>query len=100
MLPLRLLAPVVSLPDVDGRWLAVADASMAPALVVMFLCNHVPFGNHRAAELGRFAREGQAQGAAVVAINSNDAAAYPEDVTGRVGSEPTYSRRADERSPL
>jgi thiol-disulfide isomerase/thioredoxin len=59
--------------------MSLADFEAAPALVVMFICNHCPFVKHLAAGLASFARDYQQQGVAVVGINSNDAAAYPDD---------------------
>jgi peroxiredoxin len=79
MLPLGTRAPEFSLPNVDGAIVSLRDFSQAPALLVMFLCNHCPYVKHVAPELARLARDYQARGVAVVAINSNDAEGYPED---------------------
>jgi len=46
---------------------------------VMFICNHCPFVKHVKTELGRVAADHQGRGLAVVAINSNDLNAHPED---------------------
>jgi len=79
MLPLGVMAPEFSLPNVDGRVVRLHDFQQAPALLVMFLCNHCPYVKHVAPELARLARDYQARGVGVVAINSNDADGYPED---------------------
>ncbi len=79
MLPLGTKAPDFSLVSVDGRTVSLADFAEAPALLVMFICNHCPFVKHLADDLARFSAEYMAKGAAVVAINSNDAASYPAD---------------------
>jgi peroxiredoxin len=79
MLPLGSAAPDFSLRNVDGQMVSLADFQDAPALVVMFICNHCPFVKHLAADLARFGQDYLGQGVAVVAINSNDTAAYPED---------------------
>ena len=79
MLPLGTKAPDFSLMNVDGRTVSPADFEKAPALVVMFICNHCPFVKHLADALAEFGREYQTKGAAIVAINSNDASAYPDD---------------------
>jgi peroxiredoxin len=79
MLPLGSPAPEFNLRNVDGRMVSLADFQDAPALVVMFICNHCPFVKHLADDLAQFGRDCQDKGAAVVAINSNDTAAYPED---------------------
>lgn len=73
-------APDFSLVNVlDGRTVSLGDFADAPALLVMFICNHCPYVKHVAAVLAERCREYQEQGVAVVAINSNDVVAYPED---------------------
>lgn len=79
MLDLGTLAPAFRLPDFDGKLVARDDFKSAPALVVAFICSHCPFVKHVRAEFARYAREYQAKGVAVVAINSNDIEAYPQD---------------------
>jgi peroxiredoxin len=79
MLPLGTEAPDFSLINVDGQTVARDDFRGAPALLVMFICNHCPFVKHIAEELARLGSEYQARGVAVVAINSNDASKYPDD---------------------
>lgn len=87
MLPLGTIAPDFSLPDVEGRTVSLADFKESPALVVMFICNHCPFVKHVAAELARLAKDYQPRGAAFVAINSNDVAAYPDDSPAKMKEE-------------
>jgi peroxiredoxin len=79
MLELGTIAPAFRLPDFEGKIVSRDDFQDAPALVVAFICNHCPFVRHIRGEFARFAREYQQKGVAVVAINSNDLAAYPED---------------------
>jgi peroxiredoxin len=79
MLPLGTPAPGFRLPDFDGRMHALEDFSTSPALLVTFVCNHCPFVKHLRAEFAAFAREFAPRGLAVVAINSNDLEAYPQD---------------------
>jgi thiol-disulfide isomerase/thioredoxin len=79
MLPLRTPAPAFRLPDFDGKLHALEDFGQAKGLLVAFICNHCPFVKHIRPELVRFARDYQPKGIAVVAINSNDIAAYPQD---------------------
>jgi peroxiredoxin len=79
MLELDTPAPPFSLPDTDGRRVSLDDLKAAPALLVMFLCNHCPFVKHVRSELARLGAEYGARGVAVVAISSNDAVAYPAD---------------------
>jgi peroxiredoxin len=79
MLPLGTKAPDFSLPNVDGRTVSLADFKGKQALLVAFICNHCPYVKHVADGFAALAREYQGKGAAVVAINSNDAASYPAD---------------------
>ena len=79
MLALGTKAPDFSLVNVDGREVSLADYAGAPALVVMFICNHCPFVKHLADELARFGREYQQRDVAIVAINANDVGNHPED---------------------
>ncbi len=50
-----------------------------PGLLVAFLCPHCPFVKHVRTQFANFAREYQAKGLRVVAINSNDSIAFPDD---------------------
>jgi peroxiredoxin len=79
MLPLGTPAPSFRLADLNGRMTTLEDFAGQRGLVVAFICNHCPFVKHIRSELARFAREYQPRGIAVVAINSNDVAAYPQD---------------------
>ena len=79
MLALGTTAPDFTLPDTDGRIVSRADFRDAPALLVMFICNHCPYVKHVQHELARIGRDYGPRGAALVAISSNDAAAYPAD---------------------
>ena len=79
MLPLGTTAPDFSLPDINSKIMSLADFKGAPALLVMFMCNHCPYVQHVAYALAKLAREYQQKGVAVVGINSNDAQKYPAD---------------------
>jgi peroxiredoxin len=79
MLPLGTLAPDFRLPDTNGKTVALADFKSAPALAVIFICNHCPYVKHIRATLAEVAREYQKRGVAFVAINSNDVENYPAD---------------------
>jgi peroxiredoxin len=87
MLPLGTKAPDFSLVNIDGKTVSLADFEGAPALLVMFLCNHCPFVKHLAEPLARFTAEYMAQGVAVVGINSNDATGYPADSPEKMVAE-------------
>jgi len=79
MLPLGTTAPDFRLPDFDGRMHGLGDFGDSPALLVAFVCNHCPFVRHLRREFAAFAHEFAPRGLAVVAINSNDVEAYPQD---------------------
>jgi len=79
MLPLGTPLPSFVLPDFDGRAVSSMDFDRAPALLVAFICRHCPFVRHIRSEFARFASEYQARGLAIVAINSNDVEAFPQD---------------------
>lgn len=79
MLALGTPAPAFRLPDYDGRLHALEDFAAQPALLVAFICSHCPFVRHLRQEFAAFAREYALRGLAVVAINSNDIEAYPQD---------------------
>lgn len=87
MLKLGTIAPDFALPDSAWNLHRLSDFAGAPALLVMFICNHCPYVKHVAGELARLGKEYQARGVAVVAINSNDAAKYPEDAPDRMAEE-------------
>ena len=91
MLPLGTEALDFSLVNVDGRTVALSDFEDAPALLVIFMCNHCPFVKHIADALAQFAVEYLPKGLAIVGINSNDAANYPAD------SPEQMVREAEER---
>jgi peroxiredoxin len=79
MLPLGTQAPDFSLVSTDGRTVRLSDFQGAPALLVIFMCNHCPYVIHVAPELARLTRQYQQKGVAVVGISSNDVAGYPQD---------------------
>jgi peroxiredoxin len=79
MLELGSPMPDFELPDVDGRTVSSDQFAGAPATLVVFLCPHCPFVRHTRLEIGRFGRDYQSQGLAMIAINSNDTGRYPED---------------------
>ncbi len=53
----------------------------------MFMCNHCPFVKHIAAGLAQLGKDYQPQRLAIVGINSNDAAAYPDDSPEKMKAE-------------
>ncbi|MGH9182316.1 MAG: thioredoxin family protein [Acidimicrobiales bacterium] len=94
MLPLGTPAPPFALPDPAGTTVSSDDLAHAPALLVMFLCNHCPYVRHVRRGLAEVVRDLQARGVAVVGVNSNDAGAYADDRPERmaeVAAEVGYS---------
>ncbi len=77
MLELGTAAPAFDLPDPDGVSHALTDDKAA--YVVMFICNHCPFVKHIREGLAAFGRDYLPKKVDVIAINSNDIAAYPAD---------------------
>jgi peroxiredoxin len=72
-------APDFHLLNVDGRMVGLDDFRDQPGLLVMFMCNHCPFVKHVADGLTKLANDYLPLGVAIVGINSNDAAGYPQD---------------------
>ena len=79
MLPLGTTAPDFKLPDTTGKTVSLADFKGAPALLVIFMCNHCPYVVHIRAGLAQLARDYLPRDVAIVGINSNDVANYPAD---------------------
>jgi peroxiredoxin len=87
MLALGTRAPDFRLPESDGTVVSRDDSADAPGLLVMFLCNHCPYVQHIRGGLAEFAREYQAKRLAIVAINANDVASYPDDSPEKMKAE-------------
>jgi peroxiredoxin len=87
MVPLGTPAPDFDLPDTEGRQVTLSDFGEAPALLVVFMCNHCPYVKHVADELARLSRDYREIGLAMVGINSNDADNYPEDSPEKMRDE-------------
>jgi peroxiredoxin len=87
MLPLGTTAPDFQLPDTNGKIVSLADFKGAPALLVLFICNHCPYVKHIRAELAELGRDFLAKGVAIVAISSNDAKNYPDDSPEKMKQE-------------
>lgn len=87
MLALGTKAPHFRLPDPRDKWVSVDDFKDAPALLVAFICNHCPYVKHIRRGFAELAKEYQAKGVGVVAINSNDAENYPDDRPEKMAEE-------------
>src|SRR5688572_1193252 len=79
MLALNTPMPAFELPDFNGNLVSSGQFAPAPAQLVIFLCPHCPFVQHIRFGIARFAQDYQAKGLAVVGINSNDTAGFPQD---------------------
>jgi peroxiredoxin len=87
MLPLGTKAPDFRLPDTTGKTISLKDLQGAPALVVVFMCNHCPYVKHIRSGLAQIARDYLPRGVAMVGINSNDVSNYPADSPGKMAEE-------------
>jgi peroxiredoxin len=87
MLPLGTTAPDFRLPDTTGKTVSLADFKTAPALLVLFICNHCPYVKHIRAGLAQLGRDYLPRGAAIVALSANDDANYPEDSPAKMREE-------------
>jgi peroxiredoxin len=80
MPPLGAAAPDFQLPDVvTGQPVSLHQFADGKALLVMFICRHCPYVKHVQHELARIGTDYLGESLAIVAISSNDAAAYPDD---------------------
>jgi len=79
MLALGTTLPSFSLRDLDGKTVTDGDFPDAPALVVAFICPHCPYVKHVRQAFVQFATDYERNKVAIVAINSNDAQAFPDD---------------------
>jgi peroxiredoxin len=79
MQELGIKAPDFTLADPAGERYSLDDFSIDKGLLVVFMCNHCPYVLHIRWKLVEKIREYQERGITVVAINSNDFAAYPDD---------------------
>jgi peroxiredoxin len=68
-----------TLPGVDGKMHSIFDQAGPNGLVVAFICNHCPYVKAVIGRIVRDAEDLKAEGIGFVAVNSNDAEAYPED---------------------
>lgn len=78
MMPLGGSAPDFSLVDTSGQTVSKNDFSNNP-LLVAFICNHCPYVKHIAPELSRLGKDYADSRLGIVAIQSNDVEAYPDD---------------------
>jgi len=87
MLELGTSLPAFRLPDADEAMKSSEQFRGAAGLLIAFICPHCPFVKHIRREFAIFAREYQSKGLPIVAINSNDPVAFPEDDPGGMKKE-------------
>jgi peroxiredoxin len=87
MLPLGTIAPAFRLQDPCGKLVSLDDFAGSPTFLVAFICNHCPYVKHIRAQFASLGSEYQAHGAAIIAINANDADAYPDDSPEKMAEE-------------
>ncbi|HTV76587.1 MAG TPA: thioredoxin family protein, partial [Candidatus Baltobacteraceae bacterium] len=87
MLPLGTTAPDFHLTDTNGKTVSLADFKGAPALLVIFMCNHCPYVIHIRAGLAQLGRDYAPKNIGIVGINSNDVKNYSEDSPARMKEE-------------
>src|SRR2546427_7013192 len=87
MLPLGTKAPDFRLPDTAGKMVSLSDFKNAPALLVIFMCNHCPYVKHIRSGMAQLARDYTTRKVAIVGINSNDVANYPADSPAKMAEE-------------
>lgn len=68
-----------TLPATDGRTYSLKDLQGEKGTLIVFMCNHCPYVKAVIDRLIRDAAELKALGISTIAINSNDAEAYPAD---------------------
>lgn len=79
MLALGTPAPFFSLLDTNNKLWTLDDFRDAPALLVVFMCNHCPYVKHVRHTMVRLIDEYQKKGLAAAGINANDIETYHGD---------------------
>ena len=64
-----------------------ADFKKSKGLLVIFMCNHCPYVKHVADGLKKLGDDYASSGLAIVAINSNDTEAHPDDAPEAMKAE-------------
>lgn len=90
-MPLGTAAPDFSLPGIDDKTHTLGSYAAAKVLVVVFTCNHCPYAKACEGRLIAIQKDYAAKGVQLVAINPNNAQAYPDD------SFESMKRRASEK---
>lgn len=78
-MPVGTQAPAFNLPATDGKTYSIDSFNTSKVLVVIFTCNHCPYAIAVEDRLVALAEAYRDKSVSFVAINSNDAATYPDD---------------------
>ncbi len=73
LIPFRLHEPC------SGEYLSLSEIKGTAGTLILFICNHCPYVKHVTPLFGRIASDYSPLGLGIVAINSNDVKAFPED---------------------
>lgn len=84
-----------NLPGTDGQSYGLSSFQDARLVVLNFTCNHCPYAAAYEDRFVALAKEFAPQGVAFLAINSNDAARYPDDAM-----EPMIKRAQEKGFPF
>lgn len=68
-----------NLPGTDGKKYALSDFAPSRVLVLVFSCNHCPYVQAYEDRIIRLQKDFKDKGVQFAAVNSNDAAGYPDD---------------------
>lgn len=69
----------VAMKNVDGREVSIAGVAGPNGTLVIFSCNHCPYVKAWEDRMVAIGNEYAKRGIGVIAVNSNDPAAYPDD---------------------
>jgi peroxiredoxin len=69
----------VEMKNVDGSKVSIASAAGPKGTLVLFTCNHCPWVKAWEKRIARIGNDARKRGIGVIAVNSNDPKAYPED---------------------
>lgn len=78
-MPLDTIAPPFKLQGTDGVEYSLDSFADSDVVVIVFTCNHCPYAQAVEGRLIAFQEDFMSRGVQLVAINSNDADAYPAD---------------------
>lgn len=73
-----------SLPNVDHKKLSLVDFADKEAIAVIFSCNHCPYVRAWEGRMVQIQADYADKGVQLIAVNANDARAYPDDSFARM----------------